>query len=337
VIDLIPDDDEQQLIDAAHAFLAGEMGRAVLRSLIASGQPFDPAFLRRCGEQGWFALALPVEAGGVGQGVVAEALVFRELGRFLVPGPVLPTALGAAAAAEAGDPELAGRLSSGEALAGLGEVLGEGEGAVIWDPAGVDVMLIVDRQASSVALVDAERLTLGEAVPTIDPLVHMVRLDAESLPPARCTLEHADALIERGTVLCSAMLVGIAEEVRDDAAAYAAVRVQFGRPIGAFQAVKHRSADMAVRAEAGWAQTIVAALRLDQAGSGAGFDVSAAKVLASDGAIRNARDNIQNHGGIGFTAEHDAHLFLKRAHILDHLLGPGRDHARTTLSAEIGW
>jgi alkylation response protein AidB-like acyl-CoA dehydrogenase len=133
------------------------------------------------------------------------------------------------------------------------------------------------------------------------------------------------------------MLAGLAEQVRDASAAYAKVRVQFGRPIGSFQAVKHRCADMALRAEAAWAQTEVAALRFAAPGAAAAFDVAAAKVVAVDAAIRNARDNIQNHGGIGFTAEHPAHLFLKRAHVLEQQLGATRAHLRTVLTAPIGW
>ena len=131
------------------------------------------------------------------------------------------------------------------------------------------------------------------------------------------------------------MQSGIAEAERDMGARYAIDREQFGRPIGAFQAVKHRVADTAIRAEAAWSQTAVAALRVAAGEGGAQFQASSAKVVATDAAIRNGRDTIQNHGAIGFTAEHDAHLFLKRAHVLDHVLGDTRTHLSIVLDAEV--
>ena len=101
---------------------------------------------------------------------------------------------------------------------------------------------------------------------------------------------------------------------------YAKLREQFGRPIGAFQATKHRCADMAVRAEAAWCQTVLAALAAARGQTDAGFHAAAASIVAARAAIDNAEQNVQLHGGIGYTMECDAHLYLKRAHLLERTL-----------------
>ena len=107
-------------------------------------------------------------------------------------------------------------------------------------------------------------------------------------------------------------------------AGYARTRLQFGKPIGAFQAVKHRCADMAIAAYATVGQVHLAALYVDSGHQDAAFHASAAYVLAAKGASRSTEDNVQNHGGIGFTWEHDAHLYLKRVIVLENLFGPLR-------------
>jgi alkylation response protein AidB-like acyl-CoA dehydrogenase len=337
MVDLIPDDDQRELVDTAGAFLGREMGRDRLRTMVGSGISFDRGFLRRCGELGWFGISLDANAGGAGLSAVEEALVFRELGRYLVPGPFLATLLAAGMAAASGRSRLSGELARGELVAGLAEAVPGDDRLVVWDIEGVDVLLAVDADAGWARLLDATQVRLNDPVPSIDPTVTMAYTQGWAVPEALASTDRVAELVNHGVVLVAAMLCGIAEQVRDDSAAYARERVQFNRPIGAFQAVKHRCADMALRAEAAWAQTAVAALRFAAAGTNAAFDVAASKIVATDAAVRNSRDNIQNHGGIGFTAEHDAHLFLKRAHVLEHVLGSSRRHLRTTLECEVGW
>jgi len=128
----------------------------------------------------------------------------------------------------------------------------------------------------------------------------------------------------RARVLVAAEQLGIIEAVRDMSAAYAQVRTQFGKPIGSFQAVKHRCADMAVAAYATIGEVFQAALLVDAGTEDAGFHAATAYVLATNGAKVSTADNIQNHGGIGFTWEQDSHLFLKRALLLEHILGEQR-------------
>ncbi|HEX3842154.1 MAG TPA: acyl-CoA dehydrogenase family protein [Acidimicrobiales bacterium] len=337
MVDLIPDEQQEELLSSAAAFLAREFPRPRLRSLLDAGHGVDRSFVEQCGKLGWLGLGLAEVAGGAGLGLVDEALLFRELGRALVPGPFLATSLAAKVAVAGGDRELAERLSAGATLAGLAEVRPDGE-VMVWDTEEVDYLLVADLAHSSLVLVDRAAVEIPEGVASIDRAYSPVGIPTGALaPPVAEAGPESPVLLAQGTVLTAAMEVGIAEQTRDDAAAFASTRVQFGKPIGAFQAVKHRCADMAVRAEAGWAQTAVAALRVDIAGAAAGFDVSAAKVVATDAAIRNTRDNIQNHGGVGYTAEYDPHLFLKRAHVLEHMFGSPHWHLAVVLEGDPGW
>ncbi|MGJ3627928.1 acyl-CoA dehydrogenase family protein [Sphingomonas sp. MMS24-JH45] len=130
------------------------------------------------------------------------------------------------------------------------------------------------------------------------------------------------------SLLLSAYLTGVAQASTAMAVAYAGTREQFGQPIGAFQAVKHICADMATRAAAAEAQTFFAAATFGR-GADDGAEVAAARLLAADAALANAKANIQVHGGMGFTAECDAHLLLKRAHLVARLgSDPAKDRIR---------
>jgi len=128
------------------------------------------------------------------------------------------------------------------------------------------------------------------------------------------------------------MAAGMAEATRDLSSRYAIEREQFGRPIGVNQAIKHRCADMAVRAEAALAQTVFAALVVDSKGPDAVFQAHAAKVFAVESAARNAAETVQVHGGMGFTWEHTAHRYVERAQVLDHLAGDRRQSLASILA-----
>ena len=137
----------------------------------------------------------------------------------------------------------------------------------------------------------------------------------------------------RATVLSAALLVGLAEAVRDDAVAYASERVQFGKPIGVFQAIKHPCADMAVRCEVALSQTLMAALHTRDGLADADFQAASAKAVASAAATRGAAANVQIHGGYGYTTEYDAQRFVKRAHVIDVFAGSGRSRLGDILAA----
>ena len=138
-------------------------------------------------------------------------------------------------------------------------------------------------------------------------------------------------LLDRARVLAAAEQLGIIEAVRDMSAAYATTRVQFGKPIGTFQAVKHRCADMAVAAYSTIGQVFQAALMVQAGAPDAAFHAAAAFVIATEGAKTSTADNIQNHGAIGFTWEHSAHLFLKRSLLLERMWGGQRAAYQTVL------
>jgi alkylation response protein AidB-like acyl-CoA dehydrogenase len=159
------------------------------------------------------------------------------------------------------------------------------------------------------------------AVECIDPTSRLSRATASRVAPVARVPADVDPVARRGTVCTAAMLTGVAEATRDIAAEHAKVRIQFDRPIGVNQAIKHPCADMAVRAELAWAQTIVAALAIDEGRGDAEFQALSAKVVAADAAERNAGATIQVLGGMGFSFEHDANLYLKRAHVLSHMFG----------------
>jgi alkylation response protein AidB-like acyl-CoA dehydrogenase len=145
--------------------------------------------------------------------------------------------------------------------------------------------------------------------------------------------EAAALLVDRAATLASAEMLGAADHVLADTVQYAKDRVQFGKPIGSFQAVKHLCADMAIRTEAALCQVIFAGLIQAEEQEGVDFHTVAAKLVAVDAALKNAASNIQVHGAIGFTAETDAHSFLKRAHLVEQLWGDSRHQRHRMLAA----
>jgi alkylation response protein AidB-like acyl-CoA dehydrogenase len=267
-------------------------------------------------ETGVFSLRLAEEAGGLGFGMAQSVLVFEELGRALVPGPLVGTDLAA---------QVLPSVASGE------EVVGVVERAA--DPLVVDYLDVVDRLLVlddagvwSVAPEDVE--DRGPVLRPLDPLtpLHVIR----TLPQGEQVGDAATATRLRldGTVLTAALLVGSAQAVTDLAVAYAKERQQFGRPIGGFQAVKHILADMQTRASVAQAALYAAGVTLDDPEVGNPVRAaSAAKVTAGEAGVLNGKGAIQVHGGMGFTWEVDAHLHLKRAWFLDTTFGSTDHHA----------
>jgi alkylation response protein AidB-like acyl-CoA dehydrogenase len=132
--------------------------------------------------------------------------------------------------------------------------------------------------------------------------------------------------------MLAAALTGLAEHACTLTVEYARIREQFGKPIGTFQAVKHRCADMGVRARLAWYQTSLACLKAQNRAKDADFQVASALLVAADAAHENGRAGIQMHGGIGFQAECDMHWFMKRAHVYDQLAGGRRRPSETVLA-----
>jgi alkylation response protein AidB-like acyl-CoA dehydrogenase len=319
MMNLAPSEDQAGIAASAAGFLAKELPIARLRELAADrdGDAIDDRTWRRCADLGWLALSLPEDDGGVGLGLPEEVMLFRELGRRLAPGPFRSSVLGARVAARSGNPELASAIATGERRVGLRV----GELAVDVRPG--DLLLDLDEKGGELS-----EVTGVEAARGVDPGTRFARV---TTGPSVARLDDPN-LISRARVLAAAELLGIIEAVRDMSADYARTRIQFDKPIGAFQAVKHRCADMAIAAYATVGQVFQAALLVDAETPDAAFHAASAYVLASNGAKTSTADNIQNHGGIGFTWEQDSHLYLKRAFLLEHLLGPLRESYRVVLA-----
>jgi alkylation response protein AidB-like acyl-CoA dehydrogenase len=305
-VDLELSDDEQALQEGLRSFLAGRFPMDVVR---ASVDGLDRGRWQELADTGVFALRLPEADGGVGLGLTEAVLAFEELGRALVPGPVLATHLAAGLVDGAAD---------GSTVVGLVER--PATPVLVEHLAALDVLLVLD--AEGVWQVALDGLAAEPVKRPLDPLtpLHLVAElpQGELLAPANVAAEWGQI----GAVLTAAQLLGIAARTTEVAVAYAMEREQFDKPIGSFQAVKHLCADMLTRAELARGVVYAAGVTLD----GRGVDdpnrlVAAAKICAGDAAKANAKSCIQVHGGMGFTYEVDAHLFLKRAIVLDTVFG----------------
>ena len=302
--------DQVALAEGVAKLCAGRVPPERLRDLQAVGG-VDRDLWQELADAGVFALRLTDDAGGVGLGMAEAGVVFQELGRAVVPGPLIWTHLAAG---------LLPSESSGEAVV-TGVVRSRaGSRRLVIDHLGVsDALLVIDDEG--VEVVPAAHVVAHAgpvAVPT-DPLTPVWVVDGD-LPAGRrvADADVAARLVLEGTALCAAMQVGIARAATDLAVAYAKEREQFNRPIGSFQAVKHILADMLVRAEVARAAADAAAVTLDQPEVGdSARAVAAAKTVAGEAAVRNGEACIQVHGGMGFTWEAAPHLFLKRAWVLD--------------------
>jgi len=290
--DLALTDEQDAIIASARGVLAG---------------PLD---WRHCADIGWFGLALPEDAGGVGFGIVEAAVLQREIGRALVAGPFLPTVVAARAALDAGDQDLLGSLVTGEVRASALV------GRFFVDGRDDDVAVVIRRDGLTVF--DAASIELGDAVDPVDGQGTVRR--ASVTAAARVSLL-GTRVWHYLLILAAAQLTGIAERARDLAVEHAINREQFGRPIGVNQAVKHPCADMAVRADLAYAQVLVAARALDGGDADAGVEAASAAAVGLDAALANGRAAIQCHGGMGFTAEHPVHRTVGRARVVERIIG----------------
>jgi len=326
MIDLQLSNEQEDIVRSVSAFLAHELPLDRLRSKTGSLLGEDQRLWKQIGDLGYFGLGLEEKWGGTGYGLVEEALVFREFGRSLLSPSALAMALGARTAALSGAAKLTGAVLAGEVSIGL---------AVPFDyasqqpPLAGAYHLIDDLQADflmmwnegGAALIPRDRFEALEKIQCIDWTVALTRAQLRDYTPECWVNPLHDDIPGRATLLIAAMLTGTAEGALSDSVEYVKVRQQFGQPLGAFQAVKHRCADMATRASAAWSLTLFAALTKQQVDAHPMFQITAAKIVATDAAVRNAAADIQNLGGMGFTGEHNPHLFLKRAHLLDRIGG----------------
>ena len=305
MIDLVPDTTQEAVAESA-AVIATTLR---LRSMAE----VTPAQWHEIDESGLFGLAVSEEDGGSGLGAAEQVLVAIELGAELAPLGIVATMIAAqlmAARRTATD-------GGGMARFGLADPWR-------WTPSGqLDSWRTVDAPpAGNVCIISATGVGIGvwndAALESFDPSVRV-----GMATPAASGLVHDDGLVARATLLVAAQQVGIARKTQELAVEYAKTREQFGKPIGSFQAVKHACADMAVLTDAALAAVSHASVLLD-AGASTGVAVSTAKAVAGEAAISNVRAAMQVFGGIGVTAESELHRYLRRATLLEQLLGPRR-------------
>ena len=331
MLDLILNDDQTMIIDSVRGYVAEELP---LDRLQPKATPIDPAKAHvGLAELGWLGVGLAEDVGGSGLGLLEEALVHRECGRQLASPSIVASVLGAHVALAAGDAELAGKLVSGEVRAAAAILAERGEPgptlsayALDWKPGD----LLLAWNADGIGLYASDGFTGVEPHEGLD---QSLPSHAGKLARGGANLWSDDAALgRRAEVLLAATMVGMAEKATEVTVEYAKVREQFGKPIGHFQAVKHRITDMGVRSELCWGQTCMAALKVQAGAPDAALQASAAKLNAANAAHENGRASIQMHGGMGYHAEVDAHWFMKRAHVLDHI-GPGmRQLARRVIA-----
>jgi alkylation response protein AidB-like acyl-CoA dehydrogenase len=327
-MDFRVDEAQRELAAGVRAVVAGRLPLERIRSREGEERTIGAEDWAALGDTGVFALTLP-EPAGTGLGLGDAAVVFEELGRALVPGPLVGTFLAATRDVVLGAAE-------GRALVGLCH----GSGGPPWlvehlSSLSAAFVLTAGGIGGGGSLVTTIRdaPTAARLAAPLDPLTPLWQL---SELPAGQPLEDAEGgLFRDGGILTAALQVGHAAETLDLAVAYAKERHQFGKPIGSFQAVKHLCADMLVRAEVARAAVHAAACLaddpdvLDAEADALGMTpfarmqraVAGAKLLADEAAITNARTAIQVYGGMGYTWEVPLHLHLKRSHVLATTFG----------------
>ena len=334
-------DDHRELSGVARSFLTAQKARWAARELLDAEEEGKPPFWHALAELGWLGLHVDERYGGSGFGIAELVVVVDELGRAVAPGPFVPTVVVSSFIDAVGSDEQKARLLPGlidgtltgavgfggdltvsggagdwRASGDAGVVLGAGLADILLLTAGDDVLL-VERAADGVSL---------EIPGNLDRTRRSARVRLDGVAVGDNVLSGAKPVaLARARTLFAAEAVGGASDCVEVAVEYAKVREQFGRTIATFQAVKHHCANMLVAAESAVACVWDAARAADETGgdSEAQFQLiaAAAAALAFPAYVRNAELNIQVHGGIGFTWEHDAHLHLRRALTLQALLG----------------
>ncbi len=373
-----PTDEQLELLHIVRSFLADKAPPARARRLMDTVDGFDAGVWAQLSKElGLPALHIPERHGGMGFSFVELGLVFEELGRALLGAPFFSSiALAANAVLTAGTEEQRATLLPGIAAGQTRATVAVAERGSVWDPAGIRAQArsdgaahrlhgakthVVDGHTARLIIVaarepgssgadaiglfvidaGAEGLT-RELLPTFDQTRKLARLEFDATPAVRLGDARWPAVqrtLRLASVCLAAEQVGGAAACLDMAVDYAKLRTQFGRPIGSFQAVKHRCADLllAVETARSAAYHAIAVAAEDLAGeTGSPDELAMAASLAlshcSEVFARAAGDNVQIHGGVGFTWEHDAHLYLKRAKSSEQLLGGPSGHREVVAS-----
>jgi len=367
--------EQQELRDSVSRFLADRMPLQRVRELMESGDGSDENVWSYAGSQlGLQGIAIPEEYGGGGFSFVEQAIVLEQLGAALYPGPYLASAVLAATALLASSDEAAKRdllpgIATGSTVATLAFTEDNGS----WEPDAIrlaatrddqgwrldghknfvlgghcaDLILALARTGDGLSLfaVDARAADSADGLTrkqlqTLDQTRTLGRLEFSALPARLIGApgeggQILDRTLDVAAIALAAEQLGGAQRALDMAVAYAKIRHQFGRPIGSFQAIKHRCADLLLEVESLRSAVGYAAAALAEDSAEVPVLAALVKALASDTYFHVAAENIQIHGGIGFTWEHDAHLYFKRAKSSELFLGDASYH-RERLATRIG-
>ena len=367
MVDFRLSDEQLMLRQASRELLADHCSIAAVRAAMTDDGASNPKLWSLAADLGWLGLALPEKSGGSGQGLAELALVAEEIGRAAARGPFVPTMLVGLAVSRLGSPELQAdvlpALADGTAAASWAHA----EPASAWSVDGVrttatpegDVAVLAGsktlvQDVGDVRWILVTAMLDGEVASFLvdrdDPGVHLrrqqvidltrgfweVRLDQVRVPRERWLtggVPGLQSLLDAAAVLTSAELLGLGERMMEMTVEYAKVRVQFGRAIGSFQAVKHKCADMRVLLQGVRAATYAAAMLADAGSADASRSASVAKAFASESLLKISGEALQVHGGIGFTWEHDLHLLLRRAKADAVLHGDAATHHERVCAA----
>lgn len=320
-------DDQKDIQRTARDLLAERASAERVREH-AERKETDAGLWQELGEIGWPGIAVAEEHGGQGLGMVELAILCEELGRTVAPVPFLPTVAAAAIIEHGGSDEQRARwlpdLAAGRATGAVADAAHHGGADLVVGGADADVIVVVDSVAApaSARLVVAADATV-EPVDAIDPTrpaARVTRCAGEMLPG------DVSAGVDRALLAIAAELVGVCSGSLEMTVAYVKERKQFGTPVGAFQAVSHRCAQMLLDTERARALTSQAAWSADAAPDRLHEAAAMAKAAASDAGRDVTASAIQAHGGIGFTWEADVHWRYKRAQIDAVLLGGAGAH-----------
>ncbi|KAB2339952.1 acyl-CoA dehydrogenase [Actinomadura rudentiformis] len=340
-------EEHEALADSVRGFAERNIPATVVRAALEADEETRPSFWPALAEQGLLGLHLEEEHGGQGFGLLELAVVVEELGRAAAPGPFLPTVLASAVVNVSSNAKARGELlpllAEGEKTAAValsGSLTGrrDGDALVVGGSAAtvlgasladVIVLPVATGDGEQWVAVDAADVTVTP-VESLDKVRRVAKVDVAEIALA------ADRVLDGVTTaqvrdlaaaLFGAEAAGLTGWLVTTAAEYAKVREQFGRPIGQFQGVKHKAARMLIASEQARAAAWDAARALDEGAEEAGFAAAVAAVISADAGVQTARDAIQILGGIGFTWEHDAHIYLRRALTLRALLGGSKGWA----------
>ncbi|BBZ38299.1 acyl-CoA dehydrogenase [Mycobacterium conspicuum] len=334
-------DDHRELAEVARAFLTSQKARAAARSLLDAPEEARPPFWGGIVELGWLGLHIDEAHGGSGYGLPELVVVVEELGRAVAPGPFVPTVIASSVIAKEGGAGQQARLLPGlidgtvTAAIGLDGAVrvqdgrADGEAGVVLGAGLAELLLIA--AGDDVLMLERDRAGVSVEVPeNFDPTRRSGRVRLQNVTVSEDDILRGarESALARARTLLAAEAVGGAADCVESAVEYAKVRQQFGRTIATFQAVKHHCANMVVASESGIAAVWDASRAASEDEEQFRLIAAVAAALAFPAYARNAELNVQVHGGIGYTWEHDAHLHLRRAIVTAALLGgdgPARD------------